>query len=381
MSNFNKKLIFKKFLIDNTYFFLLTTLSLSLIVWVIQAVNFLDFVSEDGHSLKVYFLYTLLNFPKIFSKLMPIMFFISLYYSINKYDEKNELKIFWINGISQINFVNTLIKYTFLFFILQIMLNLFVIPLSQNKARSFIKTSNLDFFPSLIKERKFIDTVDKLIIYIEERDSSTQYRNIFIKNEMAATQSKIIYAQKGNLIENDNQRSFRLFNGKLINVSKNKITTFNFKETNFDLSNFFTKSITHRKIQERNSFEIISCVYNFYLKKITYNNLEIDCTEEAIQETTQEAYKRIIKPIYFFVIICSVCFLLIGFRENFKYKYNKFFVFLLGLFVLIFSEISVNFSGKNSFQSGVALVLPSIFFLIFYFSLIKKLSFTENKIK
>ena len=57
----------------------------------------------------------------------------------------------------------------------------------------------------------------------------------------------------------------------MINVSKNKITTFNFKETNFDLSNFFTKSITHRKIQERNSFEIISCIYNYYLKKITYN--------------------------------------------------------------------------------------------------------------
>ena len=93
MSNFNKKLIFKKFLIDNTYFFLLTALSLSLIVWVIQAVNFLDFVSEDGHGLKVYFIYTLLNFPKIFAKLMPIMFFISLYYTINKYDEKNELKI------------------------------------------------------------------------------------------------------------------------------------------------------------------------------------------------------------------------------------------------------------------------------------------------
>ena len=60
-----KKLIFKKFLKDLTSFLLLVSLSIGLIVWVVQAVNFLDFVSEDGHSFKVYFFYTLLNLPKI----------------------------------------------------------------------------------------------------------------------------------------------------------------------------------------------------------------------------------------------------------------------------------------------------------------------------
>ena len=65
MLNFNEKIIFKKFLLDNTYFFLLVSLSLTVIVWVIQAVNFLDFVSEDGHSFKIYFYYTLLNLPRM----------------------------------------------------------------------------------------------------------------------------------------------------------------------------------------------------------------------------------------------------------------------------------------------------------------------------
>ena len=60
-----EKLIFRKFFIDILNFFLIGTVSLSLIVWVIQAVNYLDFVSEDGHSFKVYFIYTLLSLPKI----------------------------------------------------------------------------------------------------------------------------------------------------------------------------------------------------------------------------------------------------------------------------------------------------------------------------
>ena len=103
MMNFNEKIVFRKFLLDNTYFFLLCSLSLSLIVWVIQAVNFLDFISEDGHSFDIYFYFTILNFPKIFKNILPFIFFMSLFYTISKYEDNNELKIFWINGINKIN--------------------------------------------------------------------------------------------------------------------------------------------------------------------------------------------------------------------------------------------------------------------------------------
>ena len=67
MIEFNKKLIFRKLFLDITYFFIITLATLSLIVWVIQAVNFLDFVTDDGHGLGVYLKYTLLSFPKILS--------------------------------------------------------------------------------------------------------------------------------------------------------------------------------------------------------------------------------------------------------------------------------------------------------------------------
>ena len=60
-----KKLIFKKITKDISLFFLITIVSISVIIWIIQAVNFLDLISEDGHGLKVYFLYTLFSLPKI----------------------------------------------------------------------------------------------------------------------------------------------------------------------------------------------------------------------------------------------------------------------------------------------------------------------------
>ena len=164
-----EKLIFKKFLINSFLSFLVLIFSFSIIVWVIQAVNYLDFVSEDGHGFKVYFLYTLFNFPKIFSKLFLISLFISLFYIILKFENDNELSIYWSVGISKINFINKVLKFSILLLIFQLSLTSYFYPKSQNMSKSFIRMSNIDFFPSLIKEKKFIDTLSNLTIYVDEQ--------------------------------------------------------------------------------------------------------------------------------------------------------------------------------------------------------------------
>ena len=68
------KLLYRKLSFDIINFFLAASLSITLIIWVIQAVNFLDIVSEDGHSLKVYFAYSILSLPKIFSRILIFIF-------------------------------------------------------------------------------------------------------------------------------------------------------------------------------------------------------------------------------------------------------------------------------------------------------------------
>ena len=123
-----KKLIFRKIVKDILIFFIVLSFSLSIIVWVIQAVNFLDFVSEDGHGFKVYFSYTLLSFPKVFSRLYIVVFFISIFYIILKYENKNELIIFWTLGISKVDFIKNLTKFSIFFLVFLLLLTGFVTP-------------------------------------------------------------------------------------------------------------------------------------------------------------------------------------------------------------------------------------------------------------
>ena len=164
----------------------------------------MDFVTEDGHSFKVYFSYTLLNLPKIINRIFPFVFFVSLFYQIIQYEAKNELLVLWSNGITKINFINTVIVYSLVIALIQQLLGLFASPLSQDKARDFIRNSNIDFFPSLIKEGKFIDTVSDLTIFIDKQDDQGNYINIFLKDSSDGSgdeiddKSQIIFAKNEN---------------------------------------------------------------------------------------------------------------------------------------------------------------------------------------
>ncbi len=381
--NFNEKIVFKKFLSDNTYFFLLSAISLSLIVWIIQAVNFLDFISEDGHSFDIYFYFTVLNFPKIFKNVLPIIFFISLFYTISKYEENNELKIFWINGINKIKFSNVLIKYTFLFFLFQLFLSSLLSPTLQSQARLQLKESNMDFFPSLMQEKKFIDTVDNLTIFIENKKSPEEFKNIFLKDDLGSNRSQIIFAKSGFLKEIDGIRKLILFDGKFLNTDEEKTTVFNFLRTEFDLSNYMTQSITHPKVQELSTYFLFKCNYSFYFDKIKerffkYKNVNILCNQEFVREINQELFERLIKPIYLFLITIIVCFLLTKYKETHKYKTHKSIIFTLGFIIIIFSEMSVNYAGKNLTNTATFYIMPLVLGLIAYVILRNKLIYRKT---
>ena len=383
MINFNEKIVFKKFLSDNTYFFLLCAISLSLIVWIIQAVNFLDFISEDGHSFDIYFYFTALNFPKIFKNILPFIFFMSLFYTISKYEDKNELKIFWINGINKIKFSNVLIKYTFIFFVFQLFLSSLLSPVLQDKARLFLKTSNMDFFPSLMQEKKFIDTVDKLTIFIQNKNSSEEFENIFLKDELGTNKSQIIYAKKGFLKEINGVRKLILFDGKFLNTDEKKTTVFNFSQTEFDLTNYVTKSITHPKVQELTTFLLLKCNYSFYIEKninrfFKLRDANILCNENFVKEINQELFDRLIKPLYLFLITVISCFLLTKYKEAHKYKLYKTYIFGIGIFTIIFSEMSVNYAGKSLNNTIVFYILPLLLTSVAYLILRRKLIY-KNK--
>ena len=371
-----KKLIFRNIYGDITSFFLITALSITLVVWVIQAVNFLDFVSEDGHSFKVYFMFSLLNLPKIFSRLIIFVFFISLFYIFSKYENNKEILIFWTNGIKKIEFINHLIKFSFLFLILQLVLNFLVVPKTQDLARSYIRDSNIDYLPSLIKSKQFNDTVSDLTIFVEKKEDNGILKNIFLKEyDKDKNESQIISAKRGIILRKNNKYSLLLFDGKIINIKENKTNIFSFGKSEINLSKYSTKSTTFPKIQELNSYELLQCINSIIKYGQSYTKTNYTCDLNSINEFLNETFKRMFSPIYILIIALITSCLI--FKPSEETNYNKFrlAIFILGIITIILAEVSPQLIKYSNVSSYLFLISPFILSLVFYFFLIIKFKF------
>jgi lipopolysaccharide export system permease protein len=366
-----KKLIFKKFIKDVSLFFLISITCVATIVWIIQAVNYLDLISEDGHSLKVYFSYTLFSLPKIISKILPFIFMISLFYVIINYELNNELIIYWINGITKLNFVNILIFVSFLYFILQLILTTIIVPYSLDKGRSYFRTSNIDLFTSIIKEKKFIDTVEDLTIFVEKKNKNF-LENIIIKEKISETQSQIIVAQNGEIITTDQiSKKIILMNGKIINTEDNNQNIIDFSKFNLDLSKFGTNTITHPKTQEMNTFNLFRCLKNLNnLNKLdepsTNKLFFVGCNSQISKAIFEEFLKRFFAPIFIILIGLSSSLILSSSKDQNNYRLNNLYKFFLGIFFIILSEVIMIHSGLKIDNLMFYFLIPIIFILIIY---------------
>jgi len=366
-----KKIIFRKIAEDCIKFFLLTIFTISTIIWVLQAVNYLDFVVQDGHGFLVYFNYTLLNFPKIISRIFPFALFLSTIYILIKYENNNELVIFWNIGINKIRFINFFIKFSLLFVLLNLILASIIAPLSQYKARSFIKNSNLDFFESALKPKKFNDVVKNLTIYFEDKNEDGELKNIFLKEKTQTDSYQITYGKTGISKVYGNKKMLTLYNGKSIINDKGKISEFRFTDIDIDISKFSSRTVSTPKNQETSTKHHIQCLSTLHKEntgeKTLYSSKSIsNCSVGNKENIIKELYGRLIKPFYNIILIMIALLLILKSKDSYYFRIYKFKIYIFGFLFIFFIESSSKLIGTNFSYNLFIYLLPIFLFFLMY---------------
>ena len=372
-----KKIIFRKLLLDCLTFFFLALFGISTIIWVFQAVNFLDIMIEDGRNYNVYFNYTLLNFPKIISRILPFALFFSFSYTFLKYETSNELIIFWNHGVNKMQVINFFFWISILIMLIQILLVSIVVPKSQELARSKLRSSNVDYFEGLIKPKKFNDTIKGLTIYAEDKNINEEFKNIYIKKNNSVSGFQITFAKKGVFELKGNKRILVLYDGQTLNQNGKNITNFDFSKSDFGLSNMDSHLVTHRKLQELSTITLINClqfILDIKKKKITY------CHRDNPRNIYKELFKRLINPFYLPVLILISLMLILNSKENLKYNKNKYLIFFIGFIIIILSESSLGYISNNLINNSLILILPIFLISIIYFIFFYKLRLFNKKL-
>ena len=370
-----KKILFRKLLIDYLSFFLIALLGSSIVVWVFQAVNYLDIMIEDGRDYTIYINYSLLNFPKILSRLFPFVLFFSVFHITSKFEYNNELLILWNFGVNKIELINFIFRFSLLLMIVQMIFSSLIIPKSQDMARSFLRTSTVNFFGNFIKPQRFNDTIKNVTIYSERKDENGNLFNLYLKKQLDQNNFQITYAKKGVVKEFNNIPVLVLFDGATITGKNDKITNFSFSKSDFPLNNFKSNATTYKKTQELSSFNLLKCLKILNNKNSFVENKIENCTKKNQKNIYKELYKRFLIPFYIPLLVLVPFLLILSSKESLNYSKIKIVTFLIGLFFIIFSETTIKIISTTYFKNLMISSIPFLLLIVLYLIFYKKTNF------
>ena len=198
--------------------------------------------------------------------------------------------------------------------------------------------------------------------------------NIYLKDSVGETNTQIISAKSGKIIEKGKNKFLNLSYGQILDIENNNFRNtkvIKFNNTTFNLSNLKTKSTTIPKFQELNSNILVSCVNNFTIGKREEYTLPIfRCTKESSVKSSKEVFNRSFKQIYIITLAVVATMLLFTNDKNPRNFLIKLAIFFLGLAINVLSEVNAEFLNISTTNNLIIVLTPLIMLVLFYIFLI-----------
>lgn len=355
--------------------FLIVLFGLTIVAWTVRAVNFLDLIVESGYSVIIYFQYSLLNLLGILTKFIPLAFLLSLIIFIVKQLKDNEFVILWTSGVKKIKLANLFFIISIFVLIFYLVFSTLITPYGLNKSRKLLSQEGFNSILPTIRMQQFSDSFKGFTFFVEKKvnneitnifmhDSANIFKN-FTSNQKN-NKSTTIVAKEG-LVQ---EKNMILFDGQIISENKESLknSIVKFEQLNIDLQNLQTDTITNPKLQETSTTNLLRCIFNYGVCKISFFQ------EDTKKEIITILNRRIILPFYIPVIAIICSFLLIKVKTKKNYFLNQYTIFILSFFILLFSELIIRFTGISKLASIFFIILPIIIIPILYGMLAIKLN-------
>jgi len=353
--------IYQNFFLEIIKSFFVILFGLSIIALTVRAVNFLELVVDSGYPITTYFEFSFLNLFGILPKFIPLSFLIALILFIVKHIQDSEFVILWTSGVKKIQIVNLFFYTSLIVLVFYLIFSTFLTPLALNKSRQLLAQDQLNSFLPTIRSQQFTDSF-KGFTFIVEKKIGNEIQNIFLhdksrnlKNLSTNISSNVdttIIAQNGVV----DKKKLILFNGQIISSKRDqsKSEIIKFDQINIDLSKLSTTTIKKSKVQETSTLELLKCFRE--------KNIDLK-TCHKLSEIIPNLNRRIVLPFYIpaIALICSLLLI----RVKGKY-FNSLSIFILSFLVLLFSELTIRYTGINDLIKTIFLFFPFFLLVLFY---------------
>lgn len=272
--------------------FLLTTITLTVIVWMTQALREIDLVTAKGQTLQLFLVISSLAIPSLVVVLAPIALLIAILYTMNTLHQESELVIIAAAGGSPKRVTRPLLWLSLFVALLTAFLSIYVAPAGLQQLRGHVTQVRADLISSIMIPGAFTDVDSGLMVHIKERSVDGFLGGILISDTRNPEISFQYLADRGALVETGPSTYLVMQNGNIVRREKaeNSSSIIEFESYAFDLSQFRERTTkAGYRTKERSTMELLGDL------------LDPDAEENSKRsELGAELHSRFVAPLYAF---------------------------------------------------------------------------------
>jgi len=265
----------------------LFTFLLTCVIWLTQALHYLDLIINRGQSATTFVYLTALIVPSLLVTILPLAFFCGALIALSRLNTESELVVMASAGFSRLLLAVPVLIAAVMTMALTWLCSLYLMPVGQRALNAKLIEISANISTALLNEGTFNTPAKGLTVFIREIDSSGGIHGALVHDNRNPKSPITYFVESGRIVQTPSGMRFVMNNATVELVSKNgaKLQVLKFARYPFDLDQFTSAAPSSEgKAKER------------YLGELLYPDPKLKAkTRRAF---TAEAHSRIAEPFY-----------------------------------------------------------------------------------
>lgn len=220
--------------------FALIVVSLTMLIWVTQALREIDLMTNQGQAILVFIGMTGLLIPVLVLIIAPIALMIAVTYTLNKLNADSEMVVMSAAGMSPWRLSVPFILVALVVSFMVALIGAYLGPKGLRELRTWAAQLRADLVSTIVKPGRFTTIERGLTFYIRDRRPNGQLIGILIDDRRDPKERATFLAERGDILQNERGTFLVLDKGSVQRreAEKRDPTIVLFDRYAFDLSRF-----------------------------------------------------------------------------------------------------------------------------------------------
>ncbi|MEN8722893.1 MAG: LPS export ABC transporter permease LptF [Alphaproteobacteria bacterium] len=267
------------------------------IVWLVEALRYLDLILNRGQSAATFFEMALYMTPMVLRTVLPIAMLAAVITCLYRLIQDSELVVMQSAGLHRMMIARPIILFALALTIILYILSIELAPAGQRSVRSMVFELREDLASAVIQEGVFNSPADGLTVYVRDRKNSGELLGIMVHDQRKQDSPVTYMAEQGLMVRSNDAPAIIMINGTLqhYNRETRQLSTLSFDRHVFDLKPFLkTDMFVFYKPKQRPIKELI------YARQYSKN-------ERDYKRAVEELHDRLTSPLYILVFTLIAC--------------------------------------------------------------------------